>query len=239
MKFLFTLFTAALIIGFQQVKAQSFEFFPNDTISKDSTLPYYGSVLEVKGYAKNTGTTPLTLKWKRTTNSGTQSITQSFCDNTTCYSNNFIAGIKTMDPIAPGDSGIMRLDLEAKCNTLNARVQVLVWVDGDSANTAKTMTYFSSVSSTADCLTATGIEESALNGSLKVTPNPAHNMITLNFASTYPEAISISDLSGRLVQQAETSSGQSIDISNLNSGLYFIQLGNTNRLTGKLKFIKQ
>jgi hypothetical protein len=239
MKFLFSLFSALLLLNAQNVMSQSFEFLPNDTITKDSTLPQYSSVLEVYGHVKNTSGNTLTLKWKRVTNSGTQSITQSFCDNSNCYSNNFISGIKTMDPIAAGDSGIMRLDLEAKCKTVTARVQILVWVDGDSANTAKTMTYISSVDATADCLTATAIAETEFTSSLRAYPNPATNQIAVKFESGDDIVASIIDINGRVVKEATIRSNDNIDIANLHTGIYLIRLTADGVLKGSIRFSKQ
>jgi hypothetical protein len=222
MKFLFTLLSALLILGVQDVMSQSFEFLPNDTIRKDSTLPEYQSVLEINGHVKNTGNAPLTLKWKRVTNSGTQSITQSFCDNTNCYSNNFIAGVKIMDPIAAGDSGIMRLDLEAKCNAVSARVQVLVWVDGDSASTAKTITFLSTVSSTVNCL-ATGIDEAGASASVQIFPNPATEFITVKFNQANTINAVVTDINGRIVKEVVVKSNERVNISDLGTGLYFLK----------------
>ncbi len=238
MKFLFTLFCTLLIISAQTVMSQAFVFLPNDTISKDSTLPQYGSVLEVYGYVKNTTGNTLTLKWKRTTNSGTQSITQSFCDNSNCYSNAFIPGIKTMDPIAAGDSGIMRLDLEAKCNNVNARVQILVWDDSDSVNTAQTITYFSRVTAAADCLTATAIYETTAIPSFKLSPNPATEFITLKFNDINIINAHITDINGRLIRAIELKSDEKIDIRDLNDGVYFICPAHINSGFKPVRFTK-
>ena len=68
---------------------------------------------------------------------------------------------------------------------------------------------------------------------MKVYPNPASGKVFINVDQ--PSEIGIYSLTGSLVkQQFVTSSNNSINISELNSGIYFVKMMNSNNMTQKL-----
>jgi hypothetical protein len=62
--------------------------------------------------------------------------------------------------------------------------------------------------------------------SIRVFPNPAHDFLNIDLVNYSPSALSISDLSGRLVLQerGETAGIKSLDVSALPSGMYFLHM---------------
>ncbi len=81
------------------------------------------------------------------------------------------------------------------------------------------------------------VDENTL-ANISLSPNPATSLITINYSENLKgSAVAIYDVMGRTVLR-NTLESNSIDVSNLNTGLYFINL-NLNGQTGKLKFIKK
>ena len=66
-----------------------------------------------------------------------------------------------------------------------------------------------------------GIGDQAMQGSVKVYPNPATSQFTISGIAEYPAQLTLFDLTGRVVyQQPVTNNHQSINISHLPNGLY-------------------
>jgi arabinogalactan endo-1,4-beta-galactosidase len=70
----------------------------------------------------------------------------------------------------------------------------------------------------------------------KVFPNPSSNEITIRNRERFIDTIQIYDINGRLIKSSATKGySQTIDISSLKSGLYFLKINNTE----VLKFLKK
>ncbi len=76
------------------------------------------------------------------------------------------------------------------------------------------------------------------DNSFMTYPNPAHDIIYFKDNSTFPEKAEIFDMSGRLMKIVNTGSDNSINISMLKPGIYFLQL-NTSEGKYVIKFIKK
>ncbi len=72
----------------------------------------------------------------------------------------------------------------------------------------------------------------------KVYPNPAFNTLNIDININEINNISIYSLDGKLVKKLPNNTSKTIDISNLNDGLYLIQI-NTNENVYSTKFMKK
>ena len=85
---------------------------------------------------------------------------------------------------------------------------------------------------------ATAIINEELNN-IEIAPNPANDIIKINNTNLDITEVTILNTSGKIVlQQSEVSKDDVISVSNLQSGLYFIQIKTTEGQTVK-KFIKK
>lgn len=94
---------------------------------------------------------------------------------------------------------------------------------------------------TCGCVSMTGINDLSNDNSLSIYPNPASNNITINFTSSSKNvSIKIYDTTGRLVKNIDNAKAgeSSINIAELESGLYLLNLQDGNNSTTK-RFIKQ
>lgn len=79
----------------------------------------------------------------------------------------------------------------------------------------------------------------AYNDSVFIYPNPANNVLNFTVKNNIAiSGISINDISGKEIYKSENSATNSIDVSNLSSGVYFVTFKSENNLVTK-KFIKE
>lgn len=81
-----------------------------------------------------------------------------------------------------------------------------------------------------------GVEENTLSSAL-VYPNPVSNELNIQMKDTEISSISILDLNGNTVKIV-TNSHTQIDVSELNSGLYFLAVTDLNGVVSTTKFTK-
>lgn len=89
---------------------------------------------------------------------------------------------------------------------------------------------------TADIAIADGLND-ITGHNLKVIPNPAHDVVKLEIPHEFkPTELIVRNLMGRVFfYDSHVSSSQSLDVSFLNPGIYFVQLnGDNNKLSTKL-----
>lgn len=73
------------------------------------------------------------------------------------------------------------------------------------------------------------------NTSIVVAPNPTKNYLMINGADNlYGSDLYIYSISGAVVSKQAGWYGERVDVSNLNSGIYFVRIGSTTS-----KFVKQ
>ena len=87
----------------------------------------------------------------------------------------------------------------------------------------------------------TGISSNVNNDEITLYPNPAHTNLFVNISEN-TNALSVTNIIGQTVipeQQVDGSKQtESIDISNLSDGIYFIKVSSTNSQTKIIRFIK-
>jgi len=84
----------------------------------------------------------------------------------------------------------------------------------------------------------TVINHDTQNGELKIFPNPASSLITLQGLNEGEKEITISDVTGKLLLRKELSNENSVDVSDLAPGIYFLNSKQSGR-GSEMKFVKQ
>jgi hypothetical protein len=72
---------------------------------------------------------------------------------------------------------------------------------------------------------------------LKIYPNPVQNKLIIQSVTNDFDSVSITDVHGKIVIKTEKLASSEIDVSTLNSGMYFITITFSEGRTTK-KFIK-
>ncbi len=87
-------------------------------------------------------------------------------------------------------------------------------------------------------MTITGINNKAFLGNFKIYPNPVENLVTVENLSKEVMNYIIKDVTGRELMSGVVNSSSNIDLTELNFGVYFIEL-NTKSQSSTMKFIKK
>lgn len=130
-------------------------------------------------------------------------------------------------------------------NTDPAEIDIVV-LSGSSATVANTTSasmvfdnYVTRASST-DTLLNTTLVESTI-GAVTIYPNPANDIINISITNTLgtlaAENASITDINGRIIKKLTSVTNNQINVSDLTSGIYFLNI-ETNEGSTVKKFIK-
>lgn len=87
-------------------------------------------------------------------------------------------------------------------------------------------------------LSTLGVEEITFNNNSIIYPNPASDFVTIQLKNSEEEEIRIYNTMGQLVKEISISNNQKLDISKLESGVYFMSLTNDN-ISSSYKFVKK
>lgn len=74
---------------------------------------------------------------------------------------------------------------------------------------------------------------------VEIFPNPVTDIITVNTPTASTIVYKIFDVQGKIIQTSTLENTNTIDVTGLSKGLYFLKLNSTNTSTSTLKFIKQ
>lgn len=89
---------------------------------------------------------------------------------------------------------------------------------------------------------AVGVEEQALTSGMHIFPNPVLDVVTIDVSDQNVEQVTIHDLSGAQVQVVNlgtTSNRTNVDLSDLNSGVYFMNFINGEESVAVERIVKQ
>ena len=83
----------------------------------------------------------------------------------------------------------------------------------------------------------TGIEQTS-QSTITVAPNPANDMVTVNFENNYTGSLIITDVTGRMVKQVQVNNTNKVHIntSDLSNGFYQLSMNGKNTVS-KLQMI--
>ncbi|MFN8277770.1 MAG: T9SS type A sorting domain-containing protein [Chitinophagales bacterium] len=220
------------------VRGQSFSFMPADTIRLDSTVVNGSKEIDLIGGLYNSTNAPLTLSWRRVNFVVPKEWVQQVCDNYQCYGATALSSNHTTQPIPVATTGLLKLGLNMNCTSGNGLVQLRVWVTGDSANTAKDITYIANFTAAANCVT-TGIADVNTDIPFTFYPNPVGTAIHLGNLDGFDNIRGVVfNILGNRVLDADVSASKTINLQNLSQGVYLLKLYDGNRLLGVRKFQK-
>jgi hypothetical protein len=202
--------------------SQSFEVLNTDTA-------FYGSRQDSDfggniGLVNNTAGT-VALKWIRTENDLPAGWVTSICDPTSCKP-------------PESDSSNFNLPMTGASNYIN----IHFYPDGiEGIGTTKIrvedpsdMSNYYVLSFVGDARSITGINEFS-SSTISMFPNPSNGNLNINSSSTDLISVSVFNMIGEEVLQFSGNIKIQQDISDLNTGIYLIQVGNgINKFTEKL-----
>lgn len=210
-----------LLISFVATKAQvTYSIMPAKSLTV--TAPS-GSVTIFDIYQKNIGASKIVLKWQRISINLPVGWQYSMCDLGTCYSG-IPTGPNTMDTVAVNGQGFLGLNIDPSGVAGSGVIKVYVYQNGFQGS-GDTLTWHINA-------TIAGIEEITSNSGIKLFPNPAKDILSINLNKTFDENISVNftDVSGRKVLTTTlTSDNNTIDISGLENGFYNLIIETKNK----------
>lgn len=219
-KYIYTLFFTFSVFAIGN--AQSFTITPADTsylsqaVNSESDLPtLLIRIHNITGGALN-------FTWGNNDVTGPHAWEYSVCDLNNCYPFSYD---QHSFFLAAGDSGIMRCDVAHYCTTGSGYLQLLVWLDGDSANSVRSLKYSFDIDAT-NC--TNGISETGNENSVRLFPNPVRNsFVVADLSNAEKLSFRVYDLTGRLVNtetKMKSSSEVEIIMDEPNSGVYLLKI---------------
>jgi hypothetical protein len=81
----------------------------------------------------------------------------------------------------------------------------------------------------------------SLDNKVKVMPNPTTGIVNIEFSNAFNGKLSIFDVTGKLIDSINilNLNSKQIDLSNLITGIYLIEISSTNQLVERIKIVKQ
>lgn len=201
---------------------------PTNTVNL--TLPLNQSTGS-KIYQVNTGSSKILLKWERVFVNLPVGWTYTSCDNSFCYGG-VPVGPNVMDSVSVGGQGFVGVDIDPANISGVGIVKIYVYQDGYYSQ-GDTLTWNIST-------TAVGINEYTDSDLISMYTNPANDVVNILFKKEYNSStVRIIDFMGRKIMEEEiTELFNTIDVSRLSKGNYFLIIENKEHLISK-RFIKQ
>lgn len=155
------------------------------------------------------------------------------CDNNNCYDLLISPGPYASLSVPAGDTMDMKFQFTSHCVDGMGNANLVVYLDGDSANTAVTINYKTDV--TANCASNIG---SIKLMQLGLFPNPVVNQLQVTGLNTGSYTYQIINGNGSTVKQGSTANAQLLDVQTLSNGVYQIFISEGNSLIGSQRFSK-
>ena len=222
LSFLFTLSLNAVVFAQFTMESLSYNV---ETYSEDFEIV-------IKNNVFNSGQDSITTAWLRVVNDypAARWTGSSVCDNINCALPT-ISG-REMLPIAPGDSS--RLDVHFLTNgfTGDGDVEILIWDVSDSAGSVQTISFSvkndpSFATNISDVLGEEDIDLSVVNGH-----------VHLSATSDARLTVNVYDLLGNQVKSASCNGILSLDVHDLPTTMYFVQVLQGSALVKTQSFVR-
>lgn len=204
--------------------AQNIITIPGDTSAVTGVVTDEFDPLDVHLEVVNPMAQDITFTWMMknySTPSGVWEV--KLCDNNNCYDLLLNAGPYESLTVAAGDTMDFKFQFSPHCVNGAGDADVLVYVTGDSANTAKSLHFTANITTT--CVNAI----SAVNKlNINLFPNPVKgSFVVTGLDNVGNLSFEVYDLKGKLVKSKVTgASADQIEISveNLTQGTYLLKV---------------
>lgn len=213
-----------LVGSIQLAIGQLYVIAPNDTII-DVAPPNQLTIFDI--YQRNVSGDTIQLAWTKIYQDIPAGWDYSLCDKGTCYPGFPLSG--SMLPVSIPDSGFMGVNVDpfSLSGTLTVRFYVY---EASAPSAGDTLTWIISAQ-------PIGIEELS-SPDFKIYPNPCSEYIQIDLQTELSAALSMYDLNGHVILQKKTvQNNERIDVSNLASGAYILELRGKNII--RKQFLKE
>ncbi len=203
--------------------AQSYSIIPNDTIQISGVLEDL-ETLSIQ--QQNNSNDTLFLEWKKVSESVPLFWDASICDNSFCYTSLIDSGY--MNPVIPGDYGLMLLHITPHVNYGTAIIRYAVW-DALTPNLKDTLTYILHVVPTG----FTSISRDEIP--LKIIKNK----IFINQNQNTFSVLRLLNMNGKIIYETAINNKSEIDLPSIPTANYIVQLiGQQKIYSQKISHIK-
>lgn len=207
------LITFLAVWMFASVHAQTFTVTPSNTVN--GTV-YENSWVNLQIDFNNVSSADVNFDWELVSNTLDTNWSVTLCDFPSCFS--YVPNSGSMDPISPGNYGMLKLTIGAGNTLGTGSVSFNVW-DEASPNAKELVTF--------NVNAVVSIEDQMLEGAVTVYPNPAQDRVFIahNFSTLEPGVVTLLDLNGAeiLKETVNSTSNHALDISTLPTGMYLLR----------------
>lgn len=224
-------FYLSLVVGLLtgvSLYSQNIVTIPGDTSVATGVVTDEFDPLDVHLEVINPMAQDITFTWMMknySTPSGVWEV--KLCDNNNCYDLLLNPGPYESLTVAAGDTMDFKFQFSPHCINGTGEADVLVYVTGDSVNTAKSLHFTANITTT--CINS--INETG-NSGISLFPNPVKGSFTvsgLNNAGNL--SFEVYDIKGKLVRSKVTGATDNqieISVETLSQGTYFLKVSNEN-----------
>lgn len=190
------------------LNAQTIPTTPNDSVSVTATQTDEFEPTDAHIEVINSGNTSTTFTWMLKDYTAPSVWELKLCDNNNCYDLLLNPGPYESLTVLAGDTMDMKFQFSAHCTAGIGNANVIIYVTGDSANTATMLNYKANLA--VNC--PNGVSELTAPA-FKVTPNPFQSSFSIaGFSSTQDFRFEVYDLTGRLVESETSMDNNSVEV---------------------------
>ncbi len=195
---------------------------PNDSLHENITQTDEFATADIHIHVLNTGNNNVTYTWELKNYQAPAGWGVAICDNNNCYDLLINAGPYESLVVTPGGSMDMKMQFAPYCIGGSAWSDVVIYVTGDSANTAVVLHY--STDLTASCPSGIAAVQKA---NMNVYPNPFQSSFMVSgLENAGNVSFSVYDLKGALVPaevKSSTTSAFEISMPQAAPGTYVLK----------------
>jgi hypothetical protein len=222
----FMLFAVIAVTG--NSYAQTYTLTPGDTVIMAGLS---GDFQTLSISESNITTDTIYLRWEKVSEEVPANWDASLCDNRFCYTTLMDSGM--MNPVVPGDMGIVLLHITPYGNVDTSIIRYAVW-DINAPALKDTLTFILTTSE----VSSIGGNDSSTD--VAISPIPASGQIYINAPLQAGFNYAISDLVGReIVTGYSEGNSQFVSIESVPNGIYILSLSDRHEITSTCKIIVQ